>query len=116
MERHEWTTLFDQPNHATAWADIAESKPSLAERHAARIFRNRKGGAPWFLQLFLSLWLFLWLLSRAEVQMNGPLLAVFFFLALNGTFTAWITQGFCELVLRALSRSHLEDPETERVR
>jgi len=114
MEAHDRAALFGQTNQDAAWKEIAESKPSLAERHAARIFRNRGGGTSWYLQLFVSLGIFLWLLSRAEAEMNGPLLAVFFLLALNGTFTAWITAGYCELLVRVLAESRAREVSEAR--
>ena len=108
MDRHEWVTLFPRQDFDVEWDEIAVAKPSLAERFATRIFRNRRYHGPWFIALVCPLCVLYGLIQesrRLGIELGWSFTILLAILLLQAPLTAWITQGFCALLLRVWAQT-----------
>jgi hypothetical protein len=109
MERHEWTPTLDYSNRS-AWMHLVESKPSTAERFAARTFRRQQQGTTWWVQALMIPTMLLCLVITDSTELDWFVVLLLVTVGFQGVLLSWERQGFCDLLVRTLADSQRREP------
>jgi len=111
MNAQDWTPRLDYSNRAT-WMNLVESKPSAAERFAARTFRRQQQGTTWWVQALMIPTMLLCLVITDSTELDWFVVLLLVTVGLQGVLLSWERQGFCDLLVRTLAQGHKQDFES----